>query len=572
MTPTAPILSPEHKIGGILTPLSAIRGSNDIGIGDTETLVELASWASEKGFRLIQILPVNETGSDHSPYNIISSIAYEPVTLSVSPQWLPDVSEKDFARVTKKHDVAALREGPVRYGVVKALKRELLALAHKNFRSAKANQARVREFETFQRDQSDWLEPYALFRALIAWNNNDEVTGNWPEEHRSAEAAREWVAALDEKQAELFQEQVDFFSYVQWVALTQWRTVRSEFDKLGMALMGDIPVGVSLYSADVWAEPDIFDLKRSSGAPPEKVFKSDPFTEKWGQNWGFPLYNWQAMARDNFVWWRRRLEEARSVFHLLRVDHALGFFRIYSFPWRPQENARFIDLTPEQAKEITGGLLPGFVPFDDSTPENREYNRKQGEMLFRMILEETGPYRLIAEDLGELSPYVRPTLEALNIPGFKIPQWERGGNGAMISGADYARLSLATFATHDHPPLRQFWEDWNEAAKNPDARGRSTAEMRELLNFCGRPDIEVPSAFTHEVHHALVRGLFACNSWIAVHQITDIFALRERFNVPGAVGDQNWTCRVPGHIQDWEKLFKKEIQTASTALRETGRT
>jgi 4-alpha-glucanotransferase len=380
------------------------------------------------------------------------------------------------------------------------------------------------------------------------------------------------VGTLDEKQAGLFQAQVDFFSYVQWVALTQWQTVRSEFDKLGMALMGDIPVGVSLYSADVWAEPDIFDLKRSSGAPPEKVFKSDPFTERWGQNWGFPLYNWQAMARDNFAWWRRRLEEARSVFHLLRVDHALGFFRIYSFPWRPQENARFIDLTPEQAKEITGGLLPGFVPFDDSTQEHREYNRKQGEMLFRMILEETGPYRLIAEDLGELSPYVRPTLEALDIPGFKIPQWERGGNGAMISGADYARLSLATFATHDHPPLRQFWEDWNESAKNPDTRGRSTSEMRELLNFCGRPDIEVPSAFTSEVHHALVTGLFACNSWIAVHQITDIFALRERFNVPGAVGDQNWTCRVPGHIQDWEKIFKKEIQTASTALRETGRT
>lgn len=231
-----------------------------------------------------------------------------------------------FCTGHKKHDVAALREGSVRYGEVKALKRELLALGHKNFRSGKGNQTRVRDFEAFQSGEGEWLEPYALFRALIAWNNNDEVTSNWPEEHRTPATAREWVGALDEKQAKLFHEQVDFFSYVQWIAHSQWRVVRSEFDKLGMALMGDIPVGVSLYSADVWAEPENFDLQRSSGAPPEKVFKSDPFTEKWGQNWGFPLYNWQAMARDNFAWWRRRLEAARSVFHLLRVDHALGFF------------------------------------------------------------------------------------------------------------------------------------------------------------------------------------------------------------------------------------------------------
>lgn len=570
MTSSVPALSPEQKIGGILTPLSAIRGANDIGIGDTESLVELAAWAAKKGFRLIQILPVNETGADHSPYNILSSIAYEPSTLSVSPEWLPDVTEKDFASVTQKHDVASLREGAVRYGAVKMLKRELFMRGHRKIRSGKANAKRLREFESFLSAEADWLEPYAIFRALVAWNNG-EVTSNWPEEHRSPEAASEWLSALDEKQAELFHDQVDFFSYVQWIANLQWRAVRAEFDKLGMALMGDIPVGVSLYSADVWAEPEIFDVQRSSGAPPEKVFKSDPFTEKWGQNWGFPLYNWQAMARDNFAWWRRRLEAARSVFHLLRVDHALGFFRIYSFPWRPQDNSRFLDLTPEQAKEITGGALPGFVPFDDSTPENREYNRKQGEMLFRMILEETGEHRLIAEDLGELSPYVRPTLQALDIPGFKIPQWERDASGAMIPGADYERLSLATFATHDHPPVRQFWEDWNDAAKDPDTREKSIAEMRELLDFCGREDIAVPCEYTPEIHEALIKSLFACNSWLAVHQITDIFGLRERFNVPGAVGDQNWTCRVPGRIQEWDKVFKKEIQTTAAALLETAR-
>jgi 4-alpha-glucanotransferase len=120
--------------------------------------VELATWAAKKGFRLIQILPVNETGSDHSPYNILSSIAYEPVTLSVSPGWLPDITEKDFESVSKKHDAATLREGPVRYGAVKALKQELLALGHKKIRSAKGDAKRGRDFDAFLSTEVDWLE------------------------------------------------------------------------------------------------------------------------------------------------------------------------------------------------------------------------------------------------------------------------------------------------------------------------------------------------------------------------------------------------------------------------------
>jgi 4-alpha-glucanotransferase len=564
-------LSPEQKLGGILTPLSAVRGHHDIGIGDTESLVELAEWAAKKGFRLIQILPVNETGNDNSPYNLISSIAYEPCTLATNPRWLPDLSEADFKKITKKHNAEALREGKVQYKAVKAMKRELLAAAFKTLESEKGNRTRIRHFEKFVQDESEWLAAYAMFRALGAWNDNDEVVSNWPESHRSPAAAREWLDALEPKKRRQFEELVRFFSYIQWVAMSQWKAVRAAFDKLGVALMGDIPVGVSIYSADVWAEPGIFDCSRSSGAPPEKIFKSDPFTENWGQNWGFPLYNWEAMSRDNFAWWRRRLEISREVFHLLRVDHALGFFRIWNFPWRPEENARFTYLTPEQAQVITGGRLPGFTPFDDSTESNREYNRRQGEMLFKVFVEETGPHRLIAEDLGEMSPYVRPTLEALEIPGFKIPMWEVDEDGKMLPGSSYQRLSLATFATHDHPTIRQYWEDWSAEAAKTGKGAKAKKEMREILDFCGHPEIPVPCDYTPEVHAAFIHGLFASNSWLVVHQITDIFGSRERFNVPGAVGDQNWTTRVEGEIKDWDKLYKNELLMCSLALRETGR-
>jgi 4-alpha-glucanotransferase len=571
MTSLKSFLSPDQKIGGILTPISAIRGRNDIGVGDTESLVELAEWARDKGFRVIQILPVNETGFDNSPYNILSSIAYEPCTLATNPEWLPDLSEVDFKKIVGKYDLDSLRSGPVCYRDVKALKHDLLGAAHKNLRGPKGKKNRKRDFEQFIDEESEWLDDYAVFRALCVWNGNCEVVTNWPAEHRSPSAAHEWKESLDSKKQHQFDELVDFFSYVQWVAMTQWRAVRESFDRLGMALVGDIPVGVSVYSADVWATPEIFDLTRSSGAPPEKVFKSDPFTEKWGQNWGFPLYNWQAMSRDNFAWWRRRLRMTCEVFHLLRVDHALGFFRIYNFPWRPEDNARFTNLTADEAMEITGGRLPGFSPFDDSTHENREYNRCQGEMLFQIFLEETEPFRIIAEDLGELSPYVRPTLEHLGIPGFKIPQWERDHAGNIIPGSSYNRLSLATFATHDHPPIRQFWEDWNAQTMDASTRDHAIWCMRELLDFCGFPDIAVPQEFSPQVHEAMLRGLFSCNSWLVVHQITDVFALGDRFNVPGAVGDENWTSRIRGTIGEWDKLYKSQILACSKALLETGR-
>ncbi len=565
-------LSPEKKIAGILAPVSALRGGDDLGVGDAAAAIELVRWAGAHGFGLVQVLPLNETGSDHSPYNIISSMAIEPSTIATTPAWIPELSPTDFEAISARHGVGALREGPVRHAAVKALKRELLEAAFKKLSSRGGDRKRLQEFAAFESESVEWLEPYGLFRALIAWNDNSEIVTSWPQEHRTPESARDWAELLSAAQRRRFRGLVRFFCYVQWIAHTQWKTVRDAGEAAGVALMGDIPVGVSIYSADVWERPEIFDLTRSSGAPPEKVFKSDPFTEKWGQNWGFPLYNWQAMSHDNFAWWRRRLTAARDIFHFLRVDHALGFFRIYSFPWRPEENARFTALTPGEAREITGGRLPGFVERDDSSEHNRDLNRYQGEMLLRIFLEETGEHRLVAEDLGEVAPYVRPTLAALEVPGFKIPQWERlYDNGPMVPGTDYQRLSLATFATHDHPPIRQFWNDWLEASSQVESRDNALKGMRELLDFCGRPDIDVPCEFSPEIHAVLLRGLFACNSWLAVHQITDLFGLADRFNVPGAVGDANWTARIDGKIGDWDSLYASAITSAVKAVQASGR-
>lgn len=567
-------LDPDQKIAGILAPLFCLRGTEDLGIGDTAALRELADWAATVGLGAIQILPVNEAGGDHSPYNIISSTALDPVFLSTTPAALPDLPEKKFEAICAKSDLPALRQGPVQYGAVKALKRKLLEAAFSGFRAEEKRKKsdRAAAFEAFCLENRGWLHDYAFYRTLFDLNGT-EVIPEWPEAQQTLAGARNWLARLPAKEKRKIRERMQYFSYVQWVAYSQWRELRAYCDQRNVALIGDIPVGVSLYSADVFIEPDIFDASRSSGAPPERVFKADPFTEKWGQNWGFPLYRWEAMSRDNYAWWRRRLQLSRSIFDLLRVDHALGFFRIYSFPWRPEENGNFLELSKDEAMERTGGRLPCFVERDDSSLENRCLNREQGEHLFSILLEETETHRLIAEDLGEVSPYVRPVLEKLEIPGFKVPQWERQSDGNLLDGADYPRLSLATYATHDHDPIPKFWADAFDRSQSPDPgeRDRAIHEMWEFVNFCGVPDTPLPQPLTPDLHKTLLRGLFNSNSWIAVCMVTDYFGLADRFNVPGLGSDANWTFRIPLPISGWNTAYASQISALRGLLRETGR-
>ncbi len=360
-------LSPEKPIAGLLAPLFAIRTENDLGIGDVDGLRQLVDWAADLGFELIQLLPINETGNDHSPYNAISSVAIDPTTIFISPDSMKDLSEADYTAIIGKAELYKLRSGPVKYPEVKALKQALLEKAFNGFceNDIRRNTSRAKKFRAFIKDQAAWLNGYALFRVLITENDGDERWDKWPQEQRTFAAASKWLREQSVFKRKELDRRIKLTMYVQWIAFTQWGELKEYCDKRGVALMGDVPYGVSYYSSDVFSHPEIFDLRWSGGAPPERVFKSDPFTEKWGQNWGIPLYRWNVMREDDFAWWRERVQRVREIFHLFRIDHILGFYRIFSFPWRPQENADYLPLTEGQAKERTGGRLPGFLPRDD---------------------------------------------------------------------------------------------------------------------------------------------------------------------------------------------------------------
>src|SRR2546423_5463548 len=379
-------LSPDKKIAGVLAPLFGLRSENDLGIGDVATLREFIEWAAEIGFKLVQLLPINEMGADNSPYNAISAMAIEPTTLHLAPGSPEDLTREDFEAALADVDLAKLRRGKVRYGEVKKLKRHLLEKAFENFRNRGSEERRSR-FKEFRDRESSWLNDYAFFRALIQENNGHEAWDHWPKEQRSVDSAHAWLSQQpqDRRQSHLSHE--DFFRYVQWIAHEQWSEVKRYADERGVALMGDIPFGVSYYSADVFTRPDQFALDWFGGGPPETHFKDDKFTQKWGQNWGIPLYRWSKMRERNFDWWRQRVRAVQHCFHLFRIDHVLGFYRIYAFPWRPPRKYKFLDLDWNQMLEKTRGRAPHFHPRDDATPENCYASQREGEEYLRAVLD-----------------------------------------------------------------------------------------------------------------------------------------------------------------------------------------
>src|SRR5690348_14485551 len=294
-------LSPEKKIAGVLAPLFGLRSENDLGIGDVAVLREFIDWAAEIGFKLVQLLPINEMGHDNSPYNAISAMAIEPTTLHLAPGSPKELTRDDYDSVLSDVDFAKLRHGPVKYAAVKKLKRHLLEAAFANFLKH-ASHDRQSRFQKFCEQEATWLNDYAFFRTLIEENGGYEAWDKWPTEQQKIDSARAWFERQPVEKKKEFERRQEFFRYVQWIAHEQWSEIKSRAEARGVALMGDIPFGVSYYSADVFSKREQFALDWCGGAPPETHFKDDKFTQKWGQNWGIPIYNWAEMRRRNFDW------------------------------------------------------------------------------------------------------------------------------------------------------------------------------------------------------------------------------------------------------------------------------
>jgi 4-alpha-glucanotransferase len=260
----------------------------------------------------------------------------------------------------------------------------------------------------------------------------------------------------------------------------------------------------------------------------------------------------------------------RKSFHLFRIDHVLGFYRIYAFPWRPERNTEFLPLSWDEMRARTGGACPHFHPRDDSTWENCEANRRAGEDYLRAILEESGPARIVAEDLGTVPDYVRPSLHSLGVAGFKIPQWENYRDGRSIPGTDYQRLSVATYATHDHKPLRALWRE--AFAKSSANALQAQYDLAKIADFAGVPPPNSEADFD-DFYVPAMHALFRSESWIAIVMITDLLARRDRFNVPGTATSANWSRRLEKTAAglDASPTIRKRMRIIRELLETTGR-
>jgi 4-alpha-glucanotransferase len=559
-----------HKLAGILVPTFALRREDDLGVGDTQGMRDAINFCSRNHIGVLQILPINETGGDNSPYNALSSIALDPELLSVTPSTVPYLDREYFEKTLQLFEIERLRTGPVKHVKVKELKLTLLRSSFETF-SSKATREEQEHFERFEKENAQWLDNYVLFRTLVAQHGGDARWPIWQPEYATPSEAR--ASMLKAKGATSLEKELRFWAFVQWLADAQWRSVREYADDKAVLLMGDIPYGVSRYSADVWAEREIFDLDWSGGAPPEKFFASDEFTRKWGQNWGMPLYRWTACEDRVFSWWRERIKHATTIFHYFRIDHVLGFFRVYAFPWIPERNAEFLPLTEEEAKKKTGGRLPHFIPHDDETAKNRDLNRDEGRRFLQMTMAAAGDAGIVAEDLGIVPPYCRPLLDELGIPGFYIPFFTRSERDRSYQPKkDIPALTLITYGTHDHEPLVSIYENlvaWWHGADGD----RGWQEIQQLMHFLGIETQEPPTEFNASLAEAFFYTLLDSPPWLAVLTITDLLGLKLRFNEPGPVSDENWSQRLSHSLSFYEveEPFATYIRIFKEAIIRSGR-
>ena len=309
-----------EKVAGTLIPVFSLRSEGSFGVGDFGDLKLMIDWVAKTHQRLLQVLPVNDTTSTHTwtdsyPYSCISIFALHPqyVDLRQLPK-LDDKLEADRFEVLRA-ELNAL--GQIDYERVNDAKQQYLRLLYKQ---EGAKVLASEEFKTFFADTQHWLVPYAQYCYLRDLNGTCEFA-KWPDHNTWDEKER---AALSNPRNKAFKS-VAYFYYVQFILDRQMRSAHEYAKARGVILKGDIPIGVNRNGCDVWHEPEYFHLDSQAGAPP------DAFSVN-GQNWGFPTYNWERMIADGCQWWVRRFQNMSKYFDAYRIDHVLGFFRIWAIP------------------------------------------------------------------------------------------------------------------------------------------------------------------------------------------------------------------------------------------------
>ncbi|KAJ6921479.1 hypothetical protein NC652_015401 [Populus alba x Populus x berolinensis] len=304
---------------GVAIPMFSVRSEADLGVGEFLDLKLLVDWAVESGFHLVQLLPINDTSVhgmwwDSYPYSSLSVFALHPLYLRVEAlsENLPENIKKEIQEAREQLDGK-----DVDYEATLATK---LSIAKKVFEQEKDLILNSRSFHKYFSENEEWLKPYAAFCFLRDFFETSDHS-QWGRFSCFTEKKLEKLVSKDS----LHHDIIRFHYYIQFHLHLQLSEAAEYARNKGVILKGDLPIGVDRNSVDTWVYPNLFRMNTSTGAPPD-------YFDKNGQNWGFPTYNWEEMSKDNYAWWRARLTQMAKYFTAYRIDHILGFFRIWELP------------------------------------------------------------------------------------------------------------------------------------------------------------------------------------------------------------------------------------------------
>ena len=582
-----------YKGAGVAIPVFSIRTEDSFGVGEFHDIKKLVDWAVSTGQNFIQLLPVNDTSmtgtwQDSYPYNAASSFALHPQFI-----YLPDAGVKQTKAY--KELQAELNSLPkVDYEKVNGEKMRLLK---KVFETKAPKLAEDSGYCRFVKENDAWLLPYAVFCCL----RDEHGTVDW----RKWGPDKKYTRKKADAYATAHQGEVAFWCWLQYLLDAQLKDAVSYAHSHRVAIKGDLPIGVSPTSADAWTNPDLFNLDMQAGAPPD-AFSAD------GQNWGFPTYNWDRMARDGFAWWRARLKKMSEYFDAYRIDHILGFFRIWEIPaeYRSGLMGHFAPALPYSAQELKekgfdvskgAYVTPGEGETDVlfvEDPRKKNFWHPRISAQFTAAYEKLEQWKkdsfnalyndffyhrhdefwresamkklpslirstdmlCCGEDLGMIPGCVASVMDELNILSLEIQRMPKDPKEDFANPADYPYYCVCATGTHDTSPLRAWWEE-------------DRAQTQRYFNTMMHCEGDAPYFCEPWAAEIIIRAHLNSAAMLAILPLQDWLATDARVRYEGDPADERINIPAnPRHYWRWRMHKTVEQLIADKSLCERIRT